>query len=317
MSDRFVIGSRGSQLALTQAEWVKACLSLFRPGIEVHIEIIRTSGDVKTDPLSVIGGKGVFTKELEDALLDQRIDIAVHSLKDLPTIVPEGLSIAAICKREDPRDALVLQQDSDLACASLADLPAGAIVGTSSPRRSAQLAHLRPDLAIKDLRGNVDTRLRKLDEGQYTAVILASAGLRRLGLSDRISAAIPTDLMLPAVGQGAIGIEIRADDAAAGDVLKKLNHEPTRIACTAERALLRALGGGCQLPIAGHGVTDCYELRIDGLVASRDGQQIVRDQISGPIEDAERLGTKLADRLLERGAKKLLSEERGQAPFLT
>ncbi len=308
MSDRFVIGSRGSKLALTQAEWVKARLALLHPGIDIHIEIVKTTGDVKTDPLSVIGGKGVFTKELEDALLDRRIDIAVHSLKDLPTIVPEALAIGAICEREDPLDALVLQKDSDSSCASLEDLPVHSIVGTSSPRRQAQLRYLRPELAIKDLRGNVDTRLRKLDEGQYGAVILASAGLRRLGLESRISTAIPKEQMLPAVGQGAIGIEIRTDDSAAMNVVTKLDHEATRVACTAERALLRALGGGCQLPIAAHAVVRDYKLRLDGLVASHDGKRIVRDHIAGLAEDAETLGGDLANRLLEQGAKELLAE---------
>jgi hydroxymethylbilane synthase len=308
MSDRLVIGSRGSKLALTQAEWVKAGLASLHPGIDFHIAIIKTTGDVKSDPLSVIGGQGVFTKELADALLDRRIDIAVHSLKDLPTIVPEGLAIGAICEREDPRDALVLPRDSDPSCASLKDLPVRSMVGTSSPRRQAQLRHLRPDLVIKDLRGNVDTRLRKLDEGQYDAVILASAGLRRLGLEGRISAAIPPEQMLPAVGQGAIGVEIRADDSVAGNLVTKLDHEATRIACTAERALLRALGGGCQLPIAAHCVVHYHEMRIDGLVASRDGKRIVRDHISGSNESAEQLGADLANRLLERGAKELLAE---------
>jgi hydroxymethylbilane synthase len=308
MSDRFVIGSRGSKLALTQAEWVKTRLAILHPGIDIHIEIVKTTGDVKTDPLSVIGGKGVFTKELEDALLDRRIDIAVHSLKDLPTIVPEGLAIAAICEREDPRDALVLRKDSHSSCASLKELPGQSIVGTSSPRRQAQLSHLRPELVMKDLRGNVDTRLRKLDEGQYGAVILASAGLRRLGLESRISAAIPTEQMLPAVGQGAIVVEIRTDDSAAMNVVTKLDHEATRVACTAERALLRALGGGCQLPIAAHAVIRDYQLRLDGLVASHDGRRIVRDHIAGSTEDAEKLGGDLANRLLERGAKELLVE---------
>jgi hydroxymethylbilane synthase len=307
MSDRLVIGSRGSKLALTQAEWVKARLASLHPGIDILIEIIKTTGDVKTDPLAVIGGKGVFTKELEDALLDRRIDVAVHSLKDLPTIVPEALAIGAICEREDPRDALVLQKDSDSSCASLKDLPVHSIVGTSSPRRQAQLRHLRPDLVIKDLRGNVDTRLRKLDEGQYDAVILAAAGLRRLALEGRISARIPPEQMLPAVGQGAIGVELRADDSAAMNVVTKLDHEATRIACTAERALLRALGGGCQLPIAAHCVVQYHEMRIDGLVASRDGKRIVRDHISGSTEDAEKLGGDLANRLLEHGAKELLA----------
>jgi hydroxymethylbilane synthase len=307
MSDRFVIGSRGSQLALVQAEWVKSSLLLHHPTVEIHIEIIRTSGDVKTDPLSVIGGKGVFTKELEDALLDSRIDIAVHSLKDLPTVLPDELTISAICERADPRDALVLRLRSEFACVAIGELPVGAIVGTSSPRRFAQLAHLRSDLLIKDLRGNVDTRLHKLDGGQYDAVILAAAGLRRLGLGERINLAVPTEQMLPAVGQGALGIETRTADLAVTEVLSKLNHNPTRIACTAERTLLRSLGGGCQLPIAGHCVVEDHQLTIDGLVASRDGREIVRDQVSGDIDDAERLGAELAQRLLELGAQKLLA----------
>ena len=309
MNDLFIIGSRGSKLALIQAEWAKAKLSVLNPSIDLRIEIIKTSGDVKSEPLSVIGGKGVFTKELEDALLDRRIDIAVHSLKDLPTIVSDGLAIAAICEGEDPRDVLVLQVNSDLSCSSLNDLPVGAVVGTSSPRRLAQLAHLRPDLLIKDLRGNVDTRLRKLDEGQYDAVILAAAGLRRLGLEQRISAAIPAEQMLPAVGQGAIGIEIRRDDLDAMNIVKKLDHGPTRTACTAERALLHALGGGCQLPIAAHCVVHDQELRIDGLVASRDGKQIVRDHLDGSSNVAEELGVELANRLLELGGDKLLARQ--------
>jgi hydroxymethylbilane synthase len=306
MNSRFVIGSRGSKLALVQAEYVKTQLTFLNPEIEIRIEIIKTTGDVKTDPLSVIGGKGVFTKELEDALFDRRIDLAVHSLKDLPSIIPAGLALAAICEREDPRDALVLPQDSNLKCMSLDDLPERTVLGTSSPRRLAQLRHVRPDLEIRDLRGNVDTRLRKLDEGQYDAVILAAAGLNRLGLKERISMPIPTTQMLPAVGQGAIGIETREDDTAVRDPLLQIDHEDTRIACLAERAVLRALGGGCQLPIAAHGIVAGKELKIDGLVASRDGKQIVRQQISGSIADAERLGSELAERLLESGARELL-----------
>ena len=311
MKDRFVIGSRGSRLALRQAEWVKVRLSLFNPKIDIRIEIIKTTGDIKTEPLSVIGGKGVFTKELEEALLDNRIDLAVHSLKDMHTIVPERLTIAAICEREDPRDALVVQKDSDVGRASLRDLPVHAVVGTSSLRRLAQLKHLRPDLVIKDLRGNVDTRLRKLDEGEYDAVILASAGLRRLGLECRISAAIPPEQMLPAVGQGAIGIETRTEDSDSDsvDLVRKLDHEPTRIACTAERALLRALGGGCQLPIAAHAVVYYQQLRLDGLVADRAGRQIVRDHVTGASADAEKLGDELAARLVEGGADRLLAEQ--------
>ena len=308
MNDLFVIGSRGSKLALIQAEWVKAQLSLSNPGSDIRIEIIKTTGDVKTDPLSLIGGKGVFTKELEDALFARRIDLAVHSLKDLPTIISEGLALAAICEREDPRDALVLPNNSTVTCASIDKLPAHTVTGTSSPRRLAQLSHLRHDLVIKDLRGNVDTRLRKLDEGQYEAVILAVAGLKRLGLEDRISGAIQPEQMLPAVGQGAIGIETRADDSAARQFVRSLNHEETSTACIAERALLRALGGGCQLPIAGHAVVYGQLLRLDGLVASRDGKLIVRDQLSGPSEKADDLGLRLADHLLEGGAKELLTK---------
>jgi hydroxymethylbilane synthase len=308
MTNRLVIGTRGSKLALVQAEWVRNRLSLLDPATEIQLEIIRTTGDVKTDPLSVIGGKGVFTKELEDALFDGRIDLAVHSLKDLPTIVPDGLALAGICEREDPRDALVLAASSALACVAISDLPPHAVVGTSSPRRLAQLQHLRGDLEIRDLRGNVDTRLRKLDEGQYQAVILAVAGLKRLGFEHRISGRIAPELMLPAVGQGAVGIETRADDSSAVDAAHALGHEPSRTACVAERAFLRALGGGCQLPIAAHGVAQGQLLTLDGLVASRDGKHIIRDHISGPSDEAEELGQRLADRLLEGGAAELLAE---------
>jgi hydroxymethylbilane synthase len=307
MKNSLVIGSRGSKLALTQSGMVKAELELLNPSLDIRIEIIKTSGDVKTEPLSVIGGKGVFTKELEDALFDGRIDLAVHSLKDLPTIVPEGLAIPAICKREDPRDALVLRLRERGSQPSVEGLPKGAIVGTSSPRRLAQLKQLRGDLVCKDLRGNVDTRLRKLDEGQYDALLLACAGLRRLGLEQRISAPLSTSQMLPAVGQGAIGIETRVADEAAIAAVSKLDHKFTRLACITERAFLRALGGGCQLPIAGHAVVREKRIRLDGLVADPDGKQIVRDRISGSLDEAEDLGNRLAKRLLERGADKLLA----------
>src|ERR1044072_8887403 len=209
-----VIGSRGSKLALWQSEWVRARLEALCPEVKVRIEIVKTMGDVRTDvPLSTIGGQGAFTKELEVALLDRRVDVAVHSLKDLPTFTPEGLSITATPEREDPRDALVLPQVADVGTTLIMELPQGATVGTSSLRRIAQLKHLRPDILIKDLRGNVDTRLRKLDEGEYDAIILASAGLRRLGVTDRIMTPIETKEMLPAVGQGSLGVETRSDDA--------------------------------------------------------------------------------------------------------
>jgi hydroxymethylbilane synthase len=309
MTNVLVIGSRGSKLALRQSEQAKARLTLLNPAIDVRIEIIKTTGDVKTDPLAVIGGKGVFTKELEDALLDGRIDIAVHSLKDLPTILPDELTISAICEREDPRDALVLSSHLESANASLGSLSERAVVGTSSQRRLAQLKVLRPDIVVKDVRGNVDTRLRKLDEGQYDALILASAGLRRLGLHARISAAISTDEMLPAVGQGAVAIETRSDNEYAISMVSKLDHEETRIACLAERSLLRALGGGCQFPIAAHAVVYNRELRLEGVVAKPDGSQILRDRVSGSISDAEQLGTELASKLIRQGADSILRSQ--------
>ena len=312
MPHSLVIGSRGSKLALRQSETAKARLALLYPAIDIRIEIIKTSGDVSTAPLAVIGGKGVFTKELEDALLDGRIDLAVHSLKDLPTILPDGLAISAMCEREDPRDALVLRSDRQTtkrSALSLLSLPDRAVVGTSSLRRLAQLKCLRRDVSIKELRGNVDTRLRKLDEGQYDALILAAAGLRRLGLENRISVAIPTDEMLPAVGQGAVAIETRSDDQFAIETVRKLNHTETRIACTAERALLHSLGGGCQLPIAAHGVVHSQELRLEGLVAKPDGSQFVRDSVSGSVDNPQELGAALAARLIQRGAEGLLREQ--------
>lgn len=308
MKHSLVIGTRGSALALAQANWVSSQLQQ-NSNLEITIQIIKTSGDVKTEPLSMIGGKGVFTKELEDALLDGRVDIAVHSLKDLPTILPDGLQIGAICEREDPRDALVLPATAASTEASLIKLVPQSVVGTSSPRRLSQLMHLRPDLVIKDLRGNVETRLRKLDEGQYDALILASAGLRRLNLAHRITIPISPAEMLPAVGQGAIGIEVRADDDIALETVRRIDHPPTSYACVAERAMLRTLGGGCQLPIAGHATVFDRELRLEGLVATKDGAEVIRDQIVGPSVDGESLGRQLADRLLQHGANRLLEAE--------
>jgi len=306
MKDTLVIGSRGSKLALTQAQIVKAELELLNPSREVRIEVIKTSGDVKTDPLSVIGGKGVFTKELEDALLDRRIDLAVHSLKDLPTIIPEGLAITAICKREDPRDAVVIRSDVFRVFPTLNDLPKESVVGTSSTRRLAQLKHFQAELIVKDIRGNVDTRLNKLDAGDYDAVVLAAAGLRRLGLGARISVLLRPQRMLPAPGQGALAVETRADDFTTTSLVAPLDHAASRLACEAERAFLRKLGGGCQLPIAAYAVVHEGHLSLEGLVADPEGQQIVRGRISGARDEAEQLGCLLADRLLERGADELL-----------
>jgi hydroxymethylbilane synthase len=305
---KLTIGSRGSKLALWQAEWVRAKLSALDAKAEIAIELIKTTGDqMKSAPLAVIGGKGVFTKEIEEALLAGRIDLAVHSLKDLPTVIPDGLTLAAITEREDSRDALVVRHDLAIADRSIDGLGSAAIVGTSSPRRLAQLKYLRNDLRISELRGNVDTRLRKLDAGEYDAVILAAAGLGRLGLADRITALIPTETMMPAVGQGALAIEVRADDHKTLKLLQSLDDQATRSCCTAERALLRELGGGCQLPIAAHATFTSGRLRLDGMVASPEGTRSIRDHTSGPSEEAEALGNQLAKKLLENGARDLLA----------
>jgi len=307
MNHSIVIGSRGSKLALWQAEHVKSQLLQIDRKTEVRIEIIKTTGDVKSDPLTLIGGKGVFTKELEDALLDERIDLAVHSLKDLPTILPVGLLIAAICEREDPRDALVLRSDNTNAVRSLMDLPEQSVVGTSSQRRFSQLKALRSDLVIKDVRGNVDTRLRKLDEGEYDALILATAGLKRLGQNKRISLMIDPAEMLSAVGQGAIALETRSKASATLNLIRQLDHLQSRIACLAERSLLRCLGGGCQFPIAAAGVIDGNELKLDGLVAERDGSRLIRDQVTGLIANPEEVGAELAEKLIALGAASILN----------
>ena len=314
MSAALTIGSRGSKLALWQAEWVRARLCASHRGLEVRVEIIKTAGDLRRDvPLSAIAGQGAFTKEIEQALLAGRVDIAVHSLKDLPTILPEALTLAAVTEREDVRDALVLRADIAAGlrsgdAAAVGSLPDGARVGTSSTRRGAQLRNRRPDLVVADIRGNVDTRLRRLDEGKYDALILAAAGLRRLGLAHRISASIPVDEMLPAVGQGALGVETRSDDAETNLLVSKLNHPATRAACLAERALLRALGGGCQLPIAAHATLDSPLLRLEALAAEPSGARIIRDSLTGEMIDAEALGESLAESLKSMGALSLLEQ---------
>lgn len=299
MNNRLIIGSRGSRLALWQSEFVKTKLQSLYPEINIHIEIIKTTGDVNTQqPLTEIGGKGVFTKELEEALLDGRVDLAVHSLKDLPTILPDGLTLSAITEREDPRDALIIRKDLRNESSSISSLPLNAVVGTSSQRRMSQLKSLRPDVQLKDMRGNIDTRLRKLDEGKYEAIILASAGLRRLGWGDRISETIPIDEMLPAVGQGALGLETRENDSDTINLIKSLNHHETAIACKAERAFLRGLGGGCQLPIAGFAVVCDGNIHLKGLIANESFEEIKRGEIKGNINDAEIIGESLANQLL-------------------
>jgi hydroxymethylbilane synthase len=295
-----VIASRGSQLALWQAHWVEAQLQA--AGHECRIEIIKTTGDKITDvPLAKVGTKGLFTKEIEEALLDGRAQLAVHSLKDLPTELPEGLVLGAVPEREDPRDALIGK--------TLAELPLGAKVGTSSLRRSAQLKKLRPDLVIESIRGNLDTRLRKLDEGQYDAILLAAAGMKRLGWAARIAEILPPELMCPAVGQGALAIETRA-----GFVLPAiLDHADTHTAVLAERGLLGALGGGCQVPIGAYATVTSGRVHLLGLVAAPDGSEVIRAEAEGPSTEAAAIGKHLGSLLLERGARKILDGVYGVA----
>ena len=307
MTRKIIIGTRGSQLALWQTNWVKAQIERLHPGVEVDITVISTKGDRVLDvSLPKLGeqGKGLFTKELEDAIFERRVDLAVHSLKDLPTELPAGLRIGAICEREDVRDALVARE----AIKSFNELPERAHIGTSSLRRQAQLRGVRPDLVIEPVRGNVDTRLRKLDEGQYDAIVLAAAGLHRLGYADRITERLNEELMLPAVGQGALAIETREDDAETAEVVHALDHQATRLACRAERAFLKGLGGGCLVPIAAHATIDSEVMTLNGLVARPDGSEVVRAQRHGPSHQADALGQELAAELLSRGAARILHE---------
>ncbi len=310
MSNKIVIGTRGSKLALWQAEWIKSELERAHKGLEVSLQIIKTTGDKILDvPLAQVGGKGLFVKEIEEAMLRNEVDIAVHSMKDVPTDIPEGLHLAVITKREDPRDAFITRKENGTwKIARFEDLPKGATVGTSSLRRSTQLLSKRPDLKIEQLRGNVDTRLRKLDEGQFDAIILATAGVKRLGWEDRITEVIPADISLPAIGQGAVGIECRIGDRFVHEMICVLNHAETEVCVRAERAFLRKLEGGCQVPIAAYATLDNGNLKIDGLVGNVEGTKIVKGHIEGPEEDHKKLGTSLAEDLLSRGAKEILDE---------
>ena len=302
---KIVIATRRSKLALWQAEWVKSQLEAIDPDLQVELNKIKTTGDKILDvPLSQVGGKGLFVKEIEEAMLRGEADLAVHSMKDVPAELPEGLHLSAICKREDPRDAFIAGKGIK----SISELPQGANVGTSSLRRICQLLNKRPDLNIIQLRGNVDTRLRKLAEGEFDAIILATAGVKRLGFADRITEKISTDISLPAIGQGAVGIECRVDDEFINGLLSGLNHEETWICVTAERALLKRLEGGCQVPIAAYAQLAEEKLSIQGLVGSVDGKTLIKDEISGKPEDAGSLGTTLAEKLLAEGAKEILDE---------
>ena len=297
------LGTRGSALALWQANWTKSQIEKRWPGLVVDLVPIKTTGDKILDvPLAKIGGKGLFTKELDEALLDGRIDLAVHSLKDVPFQLPEGIDFAAIPDREDPRDAFVSNG------AKLQDLPGGARIGTSSLRRQVQLRHRFPNLNLVTLRGNVDTRLRKLTEGEFDGIILAAAGLKRLGHEKRITQILDDDIMLSAVGQGALGIVCRSNDDATRRTLAVLDHQQTRLAVSAERGLLRALGGSCQVPVAGKATIQGTHLVIRGLIASLDGTRVISEEMRGPVDDAVKLGLDLGQKLLSMGAGEILAE---------
>jgi hydroxymethylbilane synthase len=307
MPGRVTIGTRGSKLALWQAHWVKDTLMAGNAGLQVDIAIIKTKGDKILDvPLAKVGGKGLFVKEIEEALLAERIDVAVHSMKDMPAELPDGLCIGAVPEREDPHDVLISRCGN-----TLPDLEKGAAVGTSSLRRAAQLLHLRPDLSIFPLRGNLDTRLRKLDAGEMDAIVLAAAGVKRLGLSHRISEHLGNDVMLPAAGQGALCIEIREKDPETGPVVAALDHRETRRVVLGERAFLHRMGGSCQVPIAAHGKMVGEQYHLAGLVAEIDGSHTIRENGEGPADDTERIGIELADRLLSMGAGRILERLQG------
>ncbi|MEG3111258.1 MULTISPECIES: hydroxymethylbilane synthase [unclassified Pantoea] len=307
----FRIATRQSPLALWQAQYVQQRLMSAHPGLRVELVPMVTKGDIILDtPLAKVGGKGLFVKELEQAMLENRADLAVHSMKDVPVDFPEGLGLVTICERDDPRDAFVSHH-----YASIDELPQGAIVGTSSLRRQCQISARRPDLVIKTLRGNVGTRLGKLDAGEYDAIILAAAGLKRLGLADRIRQPLPAEISLPAVGQGAVGIECRLDDTTLIGLLQALNHEDTAVCVKAERAMNTRLEGGCQVPIGSFALLEGDQLWLRGMVGAPDGSVMVSGERRGPRDQAEQMGTSLAEELLEGGAREILRDVyQGQPP---
>jgi hydroxymethylbilane synthase len=308
--DKIIIGTRGSMLALWQAEFVQRELMKRNPGVEITLKKIKTTGDMILDvPLAQVGGKGLFVKEIEDAMLKGEIDLAVHSMKDVPTELPEPLHLAVMAKREDPRDAF-LSRDH----ASFDKLPKGASIGTSSLRRQCQLMAVRPDIKVEQLRGNLDTRIRKCEEGLFDAVILAAAGIRRMGWAEKIKEYIGADICLPAIGQGAIGIECRKDDEFINKALSSLQDQDTWDAVAAERAFLGKLEGGCQVPIAAYAVVmdGGKKLRLRGLVGSVTGDRIIKDELEAPVKEGAKAGVELAQRLLSKGADKILAEVYGR-----
>jgi hydroxymethylbilane synthase len=309
MKRKLTIGTRGSALALWQTNWVKDQLQKIFPDLLINTEIITTTGDKILDsPLSKIGDKGLFTKELESALLKNKIDLAVHSLKDVPTKLPDGLIIAAVAEREDTRDVFIASVHNDYQ--KLNSIPLGSEVATGSLRRKCQLLNWRPDLIIIEIRGNLKTRFTKLDESEWAGMILARAGVIRLGWENRITQVLPLDKMLPAVGQGALGIETRTDDSSTIELVSRLNHKETEISVKGERALLHRLEGGCQIPIGAYGRIRNNTFYLDAVIGSLDGKNIVRDFIHGKPDDSEQLGIELAEVLLSNGGKEILAEIR-------
>jgi len=300
---KITIGTRGSKLALWQAEWVKSRLAEHHPDLEINLAVIKTRGDKILDvPLAKVGGKGLFVKEIEEALLDGRIDMAVHSMKDMPAEIPKGLRIGPVPEREDPRDVLISKSGSRFSA-----LPAGACIGTSSLRRSAQLRYARPDIQILPLRGNLDTRLKKLETENLDAVILAAAGVVRLGLENRITQYMDPSVILPAVAQGALCIEIRENDPDVASIVTVLDHLETRRVVLGERAFLNRLGGSCQVPVAGHGHVENGRFSLTGLVADLDGTVVLRETLTGSVDESIEVGVALAEQLLDMGGKEILA----------
>ncbi len=309
--EKLTIATRGSMLALWQANHIKDEIEREHPGIAVELLKIKTTGDKILDvPLAKVGGKGLFVKEIEEAMLEGRADLAVHSLKDVPTEFPEGLGLTVITERQDARDALISRGKK-----SLTDLPEGATIGSSSLRRKCQLLKVRPDLKIVDLRGNLDTRIKRVEAGDFDAIILAAAGMKRLGWEERVTEFIPADILLPAIAQGAVGIETKINDSDTNNLIAFLNHRDTSIAVKAERALLKRLEGGCQVPIAAYGEVSGEELKLRGLVGSLDGETIIADGITGSTSEPEALGIKLAEILLDKGAGEILDEVYKMGPL--
>lgn len=309
MKSKIRIGTRGSALALWQANWVKSSLVDLHPSLSVELEIIKTKGDKILDvPLAKVGGKGLFVKEIEEALLDGRVDLAVHSMKDMPADIPQGLCIAAVPKREIPNDVLISKNGL-----SLSELPRGATIGTSSLRRSSQLLYLRSDFKIMPLRGNLDTRIKKLMTEQLDAIVLAAAGVKRLGLEDKITEYIDFETLLPAVGQGALCIETREQDPETREIVSALDHDMTHKIVTCERAFLNRLEGGCQVPMAAYGTMTGSDLSITGIIAEVDGSKILKAIISGPVSDMEQIGIELAERLISKGGGEILDRLKQEA----